>query len=82
MIKKILFIIATERSWKKGLYNHKVNFNNRKFANSTSSKCLWLIKTETGKSLWLNEMFKKTQAYKGGNNSCRLRLEEKGCILE
>ena len=28
------------------------------------------------------DIMKKAQAYKGGNNSCRLCLEEKLCILE
>ena len=43
-----------------------------------------MAKKETGKSVIIKSVIvkKNAQAYKGGNNSCRLCLEEKSCILE
>ena len=43
---------------------------------------MWQIKEEVDKYPIIKwDIVKKAQSYKGGNNSCRLGLEEKLCIL-
>ena len=68
------------------MFNHSLNFTNKKYSNITvSSKYVWNIKGESGKSPIIEwDIVKKkiTRVYSSGYNNCILCLKREWNILE
>ena len=78
-----VYIGLTEGPWKQRSYQHKLSFNNRKYAHSTAlSKYVWKNKKNNNQTPEITWSIKKSApAYTNKSKRCLLCLQEKMAII-